>query len=1834
MGGEDMRVMTRLTRGQAARRAVGANYFLILFMLFTGGAAAQTTTTTHATDGHTPLEIAPGSPAGSYVLSDFDNINLFSQSLSFRLPLLRVGGRGEAGYTITLPVERTWRITHTVYDPSIGCQSCEVFPPEHHYLPESNWYTALKPGFSPGVMIVRMAGLDPNRVSCGGAYLKTLARLTFVAPDGTEYELRDARFGGSPRPALASCTEGENRGRVFVTADGSSATFVADADIKDYPHPMPDQEQAVISVSGYLYLRDGTRYHIGGNVVDVIRDRNGNEVRFYQSAEMPGQPGVYVQKAVDSAGHEVFINPATGEITYRGFGGAARTLRVLYAPLHDRLRQANAEHGPETIKQRAALFASIPYHPQDAGFTSQDFDDDVVSEVVLPDGRRYGLRYNSYGELARVELPTGGAFEYDYQDDPGVINQGEDYEIFRRVVRKRVYGESGRLEGVTTFSGCGALPTGSINSCVQVDQLDPDPTSSSCAQPLAGTGYRLISRTRHYFHGAAGPGLFTLPTHYTKWDEGREFRTESYACDGTTLLRSVDQEWRQRGPVGWWVNYGIERGPEPANDPRLVETVTTLADGGQVAKTSSISPVDNSVGFDQYNNPTDVWEYDYGAAVPLRHTKTGYLTTNDVNGLDYMGTVPTPAGVYLRGLPEQRSVYEVRADLSEVERSRARYEYDNYTTGAGNGHTPLTPRGDIFGLCLVRNVADGGCRTPSSTAYVTRGNVTATTGYLLADDGAVTGTITSYAQYDVAGNVVKAVDALGHETAFDFGDNFGTPDGEARTNAVPEELARQSPQAHAYALPKSVTDAAGHTSYAQYDYYLGRPVDGEDVNGAHTLLRYDDLLDRLTKGVRAFGAAEQTQTTIAYNDVGHTITVTSDLNSYEDNLLKAETVYDGLGRTVQTRQYENATQYILSEQKYDAAGRASASSNPYRPALGESAVWTKTAYDALGRVTSVTTPDGATVYTLYNGARTLVTDQAGRQRISKADALGRLREVWEVRSADAASGTEQVTFPVPQGGPVSAVSDGYRTAYSYDVQGNLRAVTQGGQTRTFVYDSLSRLTSATNPEACRQGQTGCVPAPVTYNYDANGNLVLKIDPRDRAGNLTLPNCSIPYTGGQVATCYEYDSLNRIKSRSYNDGTPNVTYTYDDPAVAHSLGRLTSVGSSVSTYSYTAFDVMGRVTASSQTTGGVTYTMPEYKYDLAGNLTSEKYPSGRVVETRYDAAGRVAGVMNPATGLYYAGAASADSANHIQYTAAGAPSAVRLGNGLWEHTIFNTRLQPKQIGLGVSATDSSVLKLDYTYGEVVNGTPDPTKNNGNIQSQTITVPGAAAPFVQAYVYDALNRLQSAEEKSGAASNWRQVYSYDRFGNRTLTTGTTYPAQMDTTNNPTISTANNRITSAGYVYDAAGNLLCDALHQCGGAATSAPTLSVNYAYFDYDAENRMVRAGAGGSGYASGGTSYTYDGDGRRVRKSTYNGEDTIFVYDAMGKAVAEYSNRIENNGTRCLTQDTLGSTRVVTDAQGNAHSNNGAGGSRHDYFPFGEDVGAGVGGRISNQGYSIADGVRKKFTGSERDIETGLDFMQARYYSSTLGRFTSVDPLMASGRLAMPQSWNRYSYVLNNPMKLVDPTGTIDGDPNKPRVVVVVFGGGAWFLPGQSGSSGSASASSWGRVSARGDTKGIGESALDADSPHIAQQVKNDFPNADVIAAGPDAKDEVLKDLTTNKPDNIIIYGYSRGGVMAVDLANDLNKNGQAVDQLTTVDPVNKQWSDYKLDNTDMVKDAVNYYEYPYNNPVTGAKNVIIGPADRDPNKNPPTPVNHDNLDDIASPKVVGRIESKLKELQR
>lgn len=119
----------------------------------------------------------------------------------------------------------------------------------------------------------------------------------------------------------------------------------------------------------------------------------------------------------------------------------------------------------------------------------------------------------------------------------------------------------------------------------------------------------------------------------------------------------------------------------------------------------------------------------------------------------------------------------------------------------------------------------------------------------------------------------------------------------------------------------------------------------------------------------------------------------------------------------------------------------------------------------------------------------------------------------------------------------------------------------------------------------------------------------------------------------------------------------------------------------------------------------------------------------------------------------------------------------------------------------------------------------------------------------------------------------------------------------------------------------------------------------------------------------------------------------------------------------MTTDHLGSPRLITNEIGAVKK-------RQDFAAFGDETLTAA--RVSDLGYTTADELRQDYTGYQKDTESGLEYAQARYYNTAHGRFTSVDPLTASATIRNPQSFNRYSYVLNSPYKFTDPLGLAPG----------------------------------------------------------------------------------------------------------------------------------------------------------------------------------------------------------------
>jgi RHS repeat-associated protein len=575
----------------------------------------------------------------------------------------------------------------------------------------------------------------------------------------------------------------------------------------------------------------------------------------------------------------------------------------------------------------------------------------------------------------------------------------------------------------------------------------------------------------------------------------------------------------------------------------------------------------------------------------------------------------------------------------------------------------------------------------------------------------------------------------------------------------------------------------------------------------------------------------------------------------------------------------------------------------------------------------------------------------------------------------------------------------YRTIYSYDALGNLLQVDQKGsapndstqwRTRTFTYDSLSRLLTATNPESGK----------ITYSYDDDGNLLQKTSP--------APN----QTGTATQTVsYCYDELHRVTGKGYGVqscplATPIVSYAYDSGDNA--IGKLTSLTDQAGTASY-SYDVLGRLAAETRTLTGANNAAISknlsYSYNLNGSLKSLTYPSGNVVTYTPDSAGRTLSAIDSGNGINYVTSATYGPDSALTGFVSGNSGTFA---GITNAFSYNKRLQP--LAMSASAPGQTVFSIGYDFHSGT-GTAGSGTDNGNVfgitnyRDQTRN---------QTFTYDALNRLASARNAGtdctatvlgGLKKFWGNNYTYDAWGNvigKSLLQ-TPAPAACAGENLSVTADAHNWIHATGgadYQYDAAGNMTFNA---------TPPTQN-----YTYDQENRLT----GAAGYA-----YTYDGDGNRVSKS--NGSTgTLYWYmtpgivgesDLSGNLTDEYVffngervARKSTNGVFYYFSDHLKTASVITDAAGVTKAES-------DYYPWGGEL-----------QFVANDSNHYKFTGKERD-ETGLDYFGARYYSNGLGRFVTPDwaakaTAVPYAEFADPQSLNLYSYVRNIPTTRYDTDG--------------------------------------------------------------------------------------------------------------------------------------------------------------------------------------------------------------------
>lgn len=671
-----------------------------------------------------------------------------------------------------------------------------------------------------------------------------------------------------------------------------------------------------------------------------------------------------------------------------------------------------------------------------------------------------------------------------------------------------------------------------------------------------------------------------------------ETQTDYYSGSGSnrSLLKSVSTKYQSQLAVTDFSGNG-----ERVNINVLPRVVTTTLPGGLVSKTEK----DYDTGFTSehdgqisYGKVTQKREYDFGSGAPgalLRCTSYSYKAFQNSAYLALnLLDLPTNVGVYGGTCGGPALVAE------------SIYDYDTQSLGSS-------------GVTTQRNTAIGSAR----------GNQTLVQKLLLNTGGAAT---TTMSYYDT-GLVQQVTDPNLNITSFAYSAAYQGAFPTTRT------------------LPST---AVAHTVSANYDLNSGLVTSFTDEN-AHTSSYSYDALGRMTNA--------------AFPDGGGAAFTYPTLSTVVESVIggkQTTSTFDGLGRIYQTRLTSDPQGTDSVDTTYDSFGRVASVSNPYRTTSDPTYGMTVFTYDALNRMTVEEYPGGAIQHWCYEGMATNgqtncnahlasngvgdwvdIADESGNDWQQTIDGLGRLKSVIEPSGGQSGTGT------VPT----------METDYSYDALNNLTGVTQwggargssGARSRSYSYDSLSRLIQAFNPESgwlCygTTGGTAANGSNCTEGYDADSNLQSKTDARG------------------ITISYSYDALNRLTSKRYSNDTsktPTTCIQYDTSAAngagGNLIGRLTNEwtaaagsscvappsGSYYALRSILSYDAMGRITNEQQCTPNKCTSgsgpAVSYGYDLAGNPTGLTNSVGAVngsgqtmplaLTTGFDAAGHMNSVTS-------------------------------------------------------------------------------------------------------------------------------------------------------------------------------------------------------------------------------------------------------------------------------------------------------------------------------------------------------------------------------------------------------------------------------------------------------------------------------------------------------------------------------------------------------------------------------------------------------------------------------
>lgn len=583
------------------------------------------------------------------------------------------------------------------------------------------------------------------------------------------------------------------------------------------------------------------------------------------------------------------------------------------------------------------------------------------------------------------------------------------------------------------------------------------------------------------------------------------------------------------------------------------------------------------------------------------------------------------------------------------------------------------------------------------------------------------------------------------------------------------------------------------------------------------------------------------------------------------------------------------------------------------------------------------------------------------------------------------NGTDRTTTTTYQGLIVEKTNPMLQTrSETYDVLGQLRSVLDSGAPRgltSFTYDPFGGLKTTTDPN-------GNV---ITVDYDTLGRKTGLHDPDlgwieysiDPLGQIYAQASQVQRDAGQK-TWMSYDLLGRMTAR-YDGGDFQSHWIYDTAAAG--VGQLAEAYTGQPTNKdyrrLQLYDSVGRPTLVTQYLKDGQYSTAT-DYDTWGRLVSQTYRRGsdipKVFNNRYNAYGYLARVDRGTQMLWTA--TQQDAANRVTVAA--------LGNGLTQNRHFNDhtgRLYQAEV---LSAASSARLQEGYLYDAI-----------GNVKTRTQY--WDAGGFQESFDYDTLNRLWHSQ----VAGQPVLTYTYDAAGNMLTKTGLgtyTYPAQGAGAYQPhAVQSVTNIAGTFGY--DKNGNLLSGGGRTANWTSFDMPltiTKGASSATFYYGPEHQRVRQKRNDGDVIYAGTQEVEPVSGGGVRVKTYWPNGIGMEIDQGGTTQLNW-----------IHVDRLGSVIAMTAEDGTIRTD-----SKQEYDVWGKRRSAvdnastddSIDGKVDNRG----------FTGHEMLDQLDLVHMNGRVYDPLIGKFMSGDPYVTDPYNG--QNYNRYSYVLNNPTNLTDPTG--------------------------------------------------------------------------------------------------------------------------------------------------------------------------------------------------------------------